>query len=416
MFQRYEVAIGLRYLRAKRSTRFVSFISMISMFGIALGITALITVLSVMNGFQTEVRKSFLGVTSHATVSELDGELSQWQPVVDNSLQLPEVVGAAPYVEKQIMVVKGGEVTGALVRAIDPSKEPSVSDIGDKILGDGRLDQLEAKAFNIIIGDSLARNLGVNVGDKITIITPEASVTAVGVLPRMKRFTVAGIFDIGMFQYDSSLVFMHIDDARLLFRMNDKVTGVRLKLADMFKAREVSYSLRQDLGHDFWVVDWTQMNASYWQAVKTEKTIMFVILTLIIAVAAFNIVSTLVMVVNEKQADIAILRTLGASPRSIMLIFLVQGAAIGCIGTLLGLVGGITLAINVPELVSWLEGLFQAKIFDPTVYPISEIPSDLQWNDVFRVTGMAFVISLIVTLYPSWNASKTQPAEALRYE
>ena len=415
MFQPYELFVGLRYTRAKRRNHFISFISLISMLGIALGVTALITVISVMNGFEKELRERILGAAAHATITYYDQPMVEWQTLAEASREHPEVVGAAPYVEGQVMLVNGDRVTGSLIRGVLPSEEPQVSEIGDKMLM-GELDALAPGEFGILLGSDLARFLNVTPGDKVTVISPEAGVTPVGVMPRLKRFTVQGIFQIGMYEYDRNMALIQADDASTLLRMNGGYTGVRLKLEDMFGARAVARDLARDLGEDYWVTDWTVRHANFFQAVATEKTVMFVILTLIVAVAAFNIVSTLVMVVTDKQSDIAILRTLGSSPGSVMGIFLVQGAIIGVSGTLLGLIGGVALASNVETVVPFIESITGTHFLDPSVYSISELPSDLRASDVIRITAVSFVISLLATLYPAWRASRVEPAEALAYE
>jgi lipoprotein-releasing system permease protein len=415
MLQPYELFVGLRYTRAKRRNHFISFISLISILGIALGVTALITVMAVMNGFEKELRERILGAASHATITLYEEPMQEWQQLADAASEHPQVEGAAPYVEGQVMVVKGKQVTGIVVRGVLPDKEPLVSDIGDKMVVGG-LPDLKPGSFDIILGSSLAQYLGAIVGDKITVITPEASVTPVGVLPRMKRFNVIGIFEIGMFEYDRNFALMHADDASVLLRLNKGYTGVRLQLVDMFAARRVAYDLAETVGEDYWVSDWTQRHANFFRAVKTEKTVMFVILALIVAVAAFNIVSTLVMVVTDKQSAIAIMRTMGSSPASIMLVFLIQGALIGVIGTILGVIGGILLALNVETLVPAIERLFQTQFIDPSVYYISVLPSELDYNDVWRVALLSLVLTLLATLYPAWRAARTEPAEALAYE
>ena len=415
MLQPYELFVGLRYTRAKRRNHFISFISLISILGIALGVTALITVMAVMNGFEKELRERILGAASHATITLYEEPMLEWQQLATAATEHPQVEGAAPYVEGQVMVVKSKQVTGIVVRGILPDKEPLVSDIGEKMVV-GELSDLQPGSFDIILGSSLAQYLGAVVGDKITVITPEASVTPVGVLPRMKRFNVKGIFEIGMFEYDRNFALMHADDASVLLRLNKGYTGVRLQLDDMFAARQVAFDLAETVGEDYWVSDWTQRHANFFRAVKTEKTVMFVILALIVAVAAFNIVSTLVMVVTDKQSAIAIMRTMGASPGSIMLVFLIQGALIGIVGTVLGVVGGVLLALNVETLVPAIERLFQTQFIDPSVYYISVLPSELDFNDVWRVATLSLVLTLLATLYPAWRAARTEPAEALAYE
>ncbi len=415
MLQPFELFVGLRYTRAKRRNHFISFISLLSILGIALGVTALITVMAVMNGFEKELRERILGAASHATITLFDQPMAEWQTLAGAAIEHPEVKGAAPYVEGQVMVVKSKQVTGIVVRGVLPDQEPNVSDIDEKMVT-GELGDLEAGSFDIVLGGALADFLGAVVGDKITVITPEASITPVGVLPRMKRFTVRGIFEIGMFEYDRNFALMHADDASTLFRLNEGYTGVRLQLQDMFAARSVARDLAAQVGEDYWVSDWTQRHANFFRAVKTEKTVMFVILSLIVAVAAFNIVSTLVMVVTDKQSAIAIMRTMGASPRSIMFVFLIQGALIGFIGTVLGVAGGVLLASNVETLVPAIERLFQTRILDPSVYYISVLPSDLDYKDVWRVAILAVVLTLLATIYPAWRAARTEPAEALAYE
>lgn len=415
MLQPYELFVGLRYTRAKRRNHFISFISLISILGIALGVTALITVMAVMNGFEKELRERILGAASHATVTLYEEPMLNWQELATAAVQHPEVEGAAPYVEGQVMVVKGKQVTGIVIRGVLPEEESAVSDIGEKMVA-GELTDLKSGSFDIVLGSSLAQYLGAVVGDKITIITPEASVTPVGVLPRMKRFTVKGIFDIGMFEYDRNFALLHADDASVLLKMNKGYTGVRLRLEDMFAARVVARDLAAEIGEDYWVSDWTHQHANFFRAIRTEKTVMFVILSLIVAVAAFNIVSTLVMVVTDKQSAIAIMRTMGSSPKSIMIIFLIQGALIGLIGTALGVIGGVSLALNVETLVPAIERMFQTQFLPKDVYYIDVLPSQLDWNDVTRVASLAIVLTLLATLYPAWRAARTEPAEALSYE
>lgn len=415
MFRPFEAFIGLRYTRAKRRNHFISFISFISIIGIALGVTALITVLSVMNGFEKELRERILGMASHATISALSGPLRNWDQVAADADRHPDVVGAAPYIEGQAMLVNGRLVSGVLIRGVLPDSEPLVSEVNQRMVS-GELEALHSGDFGIVLGRELAQFLGAYRGDRVTLITPEASVTPAGVLPRMRRFTVVGVYEVGMYEYDRTMAFMHIGDAARLFRLGDGVTGVRLRLQDMFEARRVARELAAQNGNDLWVSDWTRKHANFFRAVQTEKTVMFVILALIVAVAAFNIVSTLVMVVTDKQADIAILRTLGASPRSILWIFLIQGGAIGVLGTLMGVVGGVILSLNVTNLVPALESLFGIKFLSPDVYYISDLPSDMHLVDVLRIAALSFVLTLAATIYPARRAARTDPAEALRYE
>ncbi len=416
MFHPLPVWLGLRYTAAKRRNHFISFISLTSIIGIVIGVTALITVLSVMNGFERELRERILGVASHATVTHLDGPVTDWDRVAAKAAENPQVVGTAPYVEGQVMLVRGDQVTGSMLRGVLPGQEPSVSDVAAN-MRTGKLADLEAGEYGIVLGSKLARYLGVRPDDRITLVTPEASVTPVGVLPRLKRFTVTGVFEIGMYDYDRSTAFVHLADARKLMRIEGEgVTGVRLRLEDMFRAPAVSEALSASFGRDLWVRDWTQRHSNFFRAVQTEKTVMFVILTLIVAVAAFNIVSTLVMTVQDKQSDIAILRTLGVTPRGVMAIFLVQGSVIGLVGTLLGVGGGIALSLNIGELMPALESLFGVNLLPADVYYISDLPAKLNVDDVVNITLLSIGLSVLATLYPAHRASRTQPAEALRYE
>ena len=411
----YELMIGLRYTRAKRRNHFISFISLISMLGIALGVTALIVVLSVMNGFQTELRSRILAVVSHVQISGANGEIAGWEDVARDSAKLPEVRGAAPYVQAQGMLSFGQSVRGAMVRGILPDEEEKVADFRAHIK-EGKLESLQPDAFNIVLGSELARALGVFPGDKVTVIAPQGVVTPAGVVPRLKTFTVSGIFEVGMYEYDSGLALIRMEDAQKLYRMEDRVSGVRLKLDDLFRAPWISRQLANTLTVPAYISDWTRSHANFFRAVQIEKNMMFIILSLIVAVAAFNIVSTLVMAVTDKQADIAILRTLGASPRSIMAVFMVQGALIGFVGLGLGVLGGVTLALNIDVVVPFIERMLGTQLFSKEVYYISSLPSELQWSDVSTITAVSFVLSLVATIYPSWRASRVNPAEALRYE
>ena len=412
----YELFIGLRYTRAKRRNHFISFISLISLLGITLGMTALITVMSVMNGFQKEVRTRILGVASHVQVSGIDGTLTNWPQVAHETTNHPQVESAAPYVGAQGMVSVGQVVRGVMVRGILPALEDKVADL-DRMMVNGKLDELVPGEFGIVVGTELARTLGVSRGDKIVLISPQGQVTPAGILPRLKQFTVTGIFEAGHFEYDSSLVLIHIVDAQKLYRMeNDQVSGVRLKLRDLFLAPQVVRELVPLISQDIHITDWTRQHANYFRAIQIEKRMLSLILALIIAVAAFNIVSTLVMAVTDKQPDIAILRTLGASPRSIMKIFIVQGTLIGVFGTLLGVIGGVFLAYNVSDVIALVERLFSVQFLSREVYYISEIPSDPQMADIVTVATVSFLLTLLATIYPSYRASKVNPAEALRYE
>lgn len=417
MFKPLEIFIGLRYLRAKRRNQFISFISFSSMTGVALGVTALITVLSVMNGFEKEVRERILAMASHITVSRFDGPVQEWQQLGEAVQKSePRIVGLAPYIRKEAMFSLRGNVSGALLRGISPELDPEVSEVWEHMTA-GQLGDLKAGEFGIILGHGLARSLGAVMGDKVTVVTPQAISTPAGILPRLKRFTVRGIFEVGMHEYDSALSLIHIEDAMKLFRTDGGVTGLRLKLDDLYQVVPVRSKLEQQLSAGrYWITDWTQRHANLFRAVKIEKTMMFLMLSLIVAVAAFNIVSTLVMVVTDKQADIAILRTLGITPRSVMAIFIVQGTIIGLVGVLLGTLGGVTLALNLDVLIPWLEGLLGVQFMPADVYYINKFPSELHWGDVVKIVLISFVLSVLATFYPAWSASRTQPAEALRYE
>ncbi len=415
MFQPYPLFIGLRYTRAKRRNHFISFISLISIVGIALGVTALITVTSVMNGFEKEMTERIVGASSHATVMGLGESMDDWESVANEVSQHPEVLGAAPYVEGQVMLVHNGRSTGSLIRGILPSQEGKVSELNDKLERTESLNvALVPGEFGMLLGSDLAGYLGAIVGDKVTVITPEASVTPMGFVPRLKRFTVTGIFRFGMYQFDRNLAVMHAEDSAKLLKQ-DGVTGVRLKLANTRRAPLVTNDLRQSVGMNYYVTDWTQQNANYFLAVKMEKTMMFIILSLIVAVAAFNIVSTLVMMVQDKQADIAILRTQGASPKAVMMTFLVQGTLIGLVGTIVGFFGGVALASNIDIVVPFIER-FTGPVLNPEVYYIDKMPSDIRWPSVFNIVMMSFCLSVLATLYPAWRASQTDPASALSYE
>lgn len=415
MFRPLSIYIGARYTRAKRRNHFISFISMTSMLGVALGVAALITVLSVMNGFEKELRERILGMTSHAIVTGAGGTLTDWQSLEQRLQGFPRVEDSAPFVEGQAMVNQGNRVRGTMVRGVDPSLEPKVSTIGEKMI-QGELTDLQAGGYGIILGKDLATSMGVGKGDRITLITPHVSPTPAGVIPRLKRLDVVGVFEIGMYEYDSALAIMHLEDAATLFRIPGKVSGLRLKLEDLYQAPQITRELLVSLPPEYRAADWTYQHANFFRALKTEKTVMFVILMLIVAVAAFNIVSTLVMMVTDKQADIAILRTLGMSPRGIMGIFMVQGVVIGLIGTILGVIGGVALALNISSIIAWVETVLGYQFMPADVYYISDLPSRLDWNDVTVIGITAFILSILSTIYPSWRASKVRPAEALRYD
>ena len=412
---RYELIVGLRYTRAKRRNHFISFISLTSMAGIALGVAALIVVLSVMNGFQTELRARILGVASHVQISGAGNRLNDWQSVVSIASQHPRVRATAPFVNAQGMLSAGQAVRGAVVRGVLPAEEDRVAEIGHHMRA-GRLDALRAGEFGIVLGSDLARALGVLPGDRVALIAPQGQVTPAGVIPRLKQFTVVGTFEVGYIEADAGLALVHLEDAQRLYQMDTAVSGVRLKLDDLFAARTVARELLAKLGEGIYASDWTRSHANFFRAVEIEKRVMFVILTLIMAVAAFNIVSTLVMLVTDKQADIAILRTLGASPRSIMQIFVVQGALIGVIGTLIGIVAGVLTGWNVETIVPAIENVLGFKFLSKDVYMIPDLPSDVQAMDVATIGLVSLALAFLATIYPSWRASRVNPAEALRYE
>lgn len=415
MFHPLSLFVGLRYTRAKRRNHFISFISLISMLGIMLGIVALIVVLSVMNGFHKEIQERILGMASHATLSNPNGGIADWAGLVERVRGHPDVLGAAPYVEIQSMLMNAGRTSAAILRGIVPDREDAVSDLRqDMVLGS--VDELVPGAFNIILGTELAAVLGVGVGDKVTVVTPQVSATPVGVMPRLKAFNVVGLFEVGMADYDRGAGFMAMADAARLMRLGDNAEGVRVKLRDMFDAPLVAREIAYSLDGAYRVTDWTQAHRNFFAALRTEKRMMTIILFLIVAVAAFNIVSTLVMVVTDKRADIAVLRTLGASQARIMSVFMVQGTTIGLAGTLLGVIGGVLLGWNVEAIVASIERVFSVQFLDPSIYYISVLPSDVRAADVVRIGTGAFLMSVFATLYPAWRASRTDPAEALRYE
>ncbi len=415
MLTPYELFVGLRYTRAKRRNHFISFISITSMLGIALGVAALIVVLSVMNGFQKELRVRILGVASHVQITAISGGLRDWTRVAQQTASNPEVLAAAPYVMAQALISNRQVVQGSIVRGILPADEDKVADIGAHMKA-GRLDALQPGRFGIVLGSELALSLGARLGDKIVVIAPQGQVTPAGIMPRLKQFDVVGIFEVGMYEYDAGLALIQIEDAQKLYRMDDKVSGVRLKLKDLFAAPRVARELTSMLDADVYVADWTRSHANFFRAVQIEKRVMFIILLLIVAVAAFNIVSTLVMAVTDKRADIAILRTLGAAPGEIMKIFIIQGALIGVIGTLIGVAGGTLIALNVDVVVPAIERMIGVQFLAKDVYYISDLPSDLHLQDVVVIAATSFLLSLAATLYPSLRAARINPAEALRYE
>lgn len=413
MLDRLPFLVGLRYVRAKRRNHFISFISLTSMLGLMLGVAVLILVLSVMNGFDHELRTRILGMVPHAKIESREG-MVEWQALAEELMQRERVIGAAPFVEQQGMFSVGGRNQGAMVNGINPDWEDRVSIIGEHMI-QGELEDLVPGEWHVVLGSMLARNLGVGVGDRVTLLVPEASITPAGVFPRLKRFTVSGIFSVGA-ELDANLAYANIEDMQTLARLGDAVGGLRLQLDDLFAASSETQAILNELGPAYRGSDWTYSQGNLFQAIQMEKRMIALLLTVIIAVAAFNIVSTLVMVVTDKRADIAILRTIGATPRSIMGIFIVQGMAIGLIGIAMGVAVGVLLALTVADLIGWVEGSLGIQFLDAGVYFISDLPSRLQWNDVSRIVLAAFGLTFLSTLYPAWRAAKVQPADVLRYE
>ncbi|CEP36594.1 MULTISPECIES: lipoprotein-releasing ABC transporter permease subunit [unclassified Halomonas] len=413
MLDRLPFLVGLRYVRAKRRNHFISFISLTSMLGLMLGVAVLILVLSVMNGFDHELRTRILGMVPHAKIESRVG-MVEWESLAEELMQRERVIGAAPYVEQQGMFSVGGRNQGAMVTGINPDWEGRVSIIGEH-MRQGELADLVPGEWNVVLGSMLARNLGVGVGDRVTLLVPEASITPAGVFPRLKRFTVSGIFSVGA-ELDANLAYASIEDMQTLARMGDAVGGLRLQLDDLFAASSETQAILNELGPEYRGSDWTFSQGNLFQAIQMEKRMIALLLTVIIAVAAFNIVSTLVMVVTDKRADIAILRTIGAKPSSIMGIFIVQGMAIGLIGIAIGVAVGVLLALTIADLIGWVEGTIGIQFLDAGVYFISDLPSQLQWGDVIRIVLAAFGLTFLSTLYPAWRAAKVQPADVLRYE
>ena len=412
---RYELTVGLRYTRARRRNRFIGVNSAVSMIGIAVGVWALIVVLSVMNGFQKEVRTRILAVVSHLQIVADDNRLDDWKSVAQIAAQNPRVIATAPFVQAQAMLSNGQGMRGAAVRGILPAEEEKVADLARHMRA-GSLDDLRAGQFGVVLGIDLARALGVTRGDKIALIAPQGVVTPAGVIPRLKQFTVAGIFEAGLVDADSALALIHMQDAQTLYQMGSSVSGVRLKLDDLFAARTVAYELLNKLPRDVFASDWTRSHANFFRAVEIEKRMMFLILALIVFVAAINIISTLAMAVVDKQADIAILRTLGAAPGSILQIFMVQGMVLGVVGTVAGVIVGIVTALNIDVIVPAIERAFNIKFLSKDVYMIPDLPSDLQMTDVVSIAVMALVLSFVATILPSLRAARVNPVEALRYE
>jgi lipoprotein-releasing system permease protein len=416
MFKPLELFVGLRYTRSKHKNNFISFISLASMLGILFGVLVLITVLSVMNGFEKELRDRILSMVSHVTISETNGLLSDWRKQQQELVDMPEVIGSAPFIRNQVMLSANGELRGVLLEGILPKEQPKVGGVHNRML-EGSFDDLQPRGYGIALGVELAQQLGVFPGDKVTVVTPRFRVTPAGMIPRSKRFTVVAVYKINMAEYDSATAFIHMQDASKLFSTKENVTGIRLKLTDLFDAPSVSNELSKKLGDEFTVTDWGQENKSLFQVQKTEKVVMFFILFLIVLVAVFNLVSSLVMVVNDKQADIAILRTQGMSAKQVKRIFMVQGIIIGLFGAILGAILGVLLALNIGTIVEWIETLFNIELLPQDLfYASSKFPSVVDFKQVIGISIASFVLAILATLYPASRAAKVQPAESLRYE
>ncbi|MBV9911429.1 MAG: lipoprotein-releasing ABC transporter permease subunit [Sinobacteraceae bacterium] len=411
----YEWLIGTRYLRSTHRRGFVSFVALMSVFGLMLGVATLITVLSVMNGFERELRSRILSVTSHATLSAIDGPMENWRQVQAAARKRPGVIAAVPYIEEQSMLAAGRNIAGATMRGVLPEEERRATGLGDR-LRSGHLEDLQPGSYRIILGSALARELNVAVGGSVIVIAAEGSATPTGVVPRMRRFHVSGIFQSGMYEFDRGLALVHMTDAAHLYRLGDEVTGVRLALQDALQAPAVVRALAVSLGGGFYISDWTRNHVNFFRSIELTKSMMFVILLMIVAVAAFNIVATLVMIVKEKQADIAILRTLGAGPPNVLATFALQGVMIGLAGTLLGALLGALLSKHLEDLVGAVERLFNTQFLDASVYYMSDLPAYVEGLDVLQVCGVAFLLCALATIYPAWRASRTAPAEALRHE
>jgi lipoprotein-releasing system permease protein len=412
---RYETWIGRRYVRSRSRNSFVSLISAISMLGIAIAVLVLIVVMSVVNGFERELQERLLAMTAHASIEDVDGRLAAYDDLRATAVRNPRVRAAAPYVTGQGLLVSGTELSGAELRGIEPGLEHAVSGIADT-MQQGALGDLEAGRFNIVLGVELAAALGASVGDKVTVTLAEGMVTPAGVIPRTRRFTVSGIYRVGMYEFDRRLAFINLGDAQRLYRKRGVVSGVRLAVTEIYAAPEIVRDVARAHGELVLVSDWTRVHVNFFRSIQITKSILFVILLMVVAVAAFNIVSTLVMVVKDKQADIAILRTVGARPSAILRIFITQGSIVGVIGTLAGVVLGVLVAVNLESIVAFFEAVFGIKFLAADVYFISDLPSELQWGDVWRIAGIALVLALVSTLYPAWVAARTAPAEALRYD
>lgn len=416
MFRPAALFIGLRYTRAKRRNHFISFISLVSMIGIALGITVLITVLSVMNGFDKEIKKRVFSMVPPITITSNAGYLAEWQSLQKLLSQYPYVTNSAPFATGEVLLNFNGSTQPAIISGILPGEEKSVSEVASKMV-EGQLTDLQPGQFGIVLGENLASALNADIGDKITVITPQVSLSPAGVIPRFKRFTLIGVFRAGSgFGFDRSLGFVQLQDAQKLLNLGSHVIGLHVNINDVFAAPRIANELRKELTPSASITTWADQFGEFFHAVQLEKTMMFFILLLIIAVAAFNLVSTLMMVVNEKEADIAILRTFGATPRTIMMIFIVQGGVIGLFGTLLGLIGGVLLAWNVTEIVNWIQQVFNVQFLSSNVYFVNYLPSEIQWSDIVKICSASLLLSLVATVYPAWRASKMDPVESLRYE
>ena len=414
LFRSYQGFIGLRYVMSRRRNRFISFISLVSVLSIALGVIVLTTVLSVVSGFERVLTEHLIGMEAEATVIGYGDSLEDWRRVADRAQEHPGIVSAAPYVESEGMVTFGQQVKGVLVRGILPEAEPRVSFLPEKMIA-GNLDALAPGEFGIVLGADLMEILQADLGDRVTLVSPSAMVTPAGIIPRTKRFAVAGVYDTDMYEFDSVMVFVHLDDAARFFRAANP-DGLRLKTSDVMQAPRISREAFREVPGRYAVIDWTQRHVNYFHSIQMTKKMMFVILVLIIAVATFNIISTLMMMVTDKQADIAVLRTLGVTPKGIMKIFIIQGATLGVAGILLGVAGGYALASNIDSIAAGIEQFLQVKFLSPDVYFISRVPSDLHWMDIFITAAAAFLFAVLATLYPAWRAAQTRPAEALRYE
>jgi lipoprotein-releasing system permease protein len=413
--QRYEWLVGTRYLRSGHRRGFLSFITAISVVGLAVGVAVLLIVMSVMNGFEHELRSRILTVTSHATLMGLEGPLPDWRQAQQRAATMPGVTGAAPYIEDRAMLAAGTHLAGTQLRGIDPVQEKAIVGIGRTLIA-GSLDALQAGSYRIVLGEALASELGVAVGGRVVVIVPQGTVTPIGIQPRMKQFTVVGIFRSGMYEYDRGLALMHVADAARLYHLGDAVTGVRLTLADPLRAPALVRQLAVDLGGGYYVSDWTRIHPNFFRSIQMTKSMLFVILSIIVAIAAFNIVATLVMVVKEKAQDIAILRTLGAAPRNIQAVFLVQGAMIGVVGVAGGIILGALLSINLERIVHGVEKVTGMHFLDAKVYFMSDLPAQVQLGDVAQIGGIALLLCIVATTYPAWRASRLAPAEALRHE